>query len=92
MNPFRVGTEEMHGDILLTRVERKPPTWKAETSDSKGQPVICALQKAPKGSRGFNVILPGGNLVGFATKRIALKFIAHLEAEGQPPKSGTEPV
>ena len=77
---FRVGSEELHGDILLTRIKRKPPLWKVETYDSNGNKVECALSKAPKGIKGWEVILPKGEGARFRTKKQALAFITILEA------------
>lgn len=94
MNHFRMGTEEMYGNILLTRVNRNPPAYKCETSDDKGNPVVAVLEKAPRGNtqipgfrpwqrRGWNVILENQDVFGFRTKRDALRFISVLQHKEQ---------
>lgn len=62
----RVGTEKLEGDILFTRLSRKPPAWKAERIEEDGSIVACAVQKAPKGQRGWDVIVPSSSDKGEA--------------------------
>jgi len=81
---FAMANEEEREGVLLTRVCKKPPTFRAETTDSKGQPIVVALQKAPRGSRGYTVMLPKGEGLYFPTRRKACKYIADLETVEVP--------
>jgi hypothetical protein len=80
--------EEEREGVLLTKVSRKPPTFRAETTDDKGNSVIVALQKSPRPTRGWTVMLPNGEGLYFATRRKACKYIADLEVvEVGPPNT-----
>ena len=83
----RIGEEREYGDIFLTRISRKPPAFTVEAVTDTGTIFRCALQKAPKGRRGWDVIIPSSSDKGEAgiktiaahTKRDALKFISTLQ-------------
>jgi hypothetical protein len=88
---FAMAAESEREGVLLTLVCKKPRTFRAETTDDKGNSVIVALQKAAPPSRGYTVMLPDGNGVMFPTRRKALKYIADLEVtevEAAPIKDG----
>jgi hypothetical protein len=76
---FAVARESEREGVLLTKVCRKPPTFRAETVDDEGNQIVVALQKAPKGSRGYTVMLPKGEAVYFPTRRKACKYIGDLQ-------------
>ena len=86
---FAIARESMREGVLLTKVSRKPPTFKAETLDEAGNRIVVALQKAPKPMRGWTVMLPKGEGLYFATRRKACKYIGDLqttEVEAAPIK------
>ena len=76
---FAIARESEREGVLLTKVSRKPPTFRAETVDDKGNPIIVALQKAPKPMRGWTVMLPKGEGILFPTRRKACKYIGDLQ-------------
>lgn len=76
---FAMARESEREGVLLTKVCRKPPTFKAETVDDEGNVVTVAIQKAPRLTRGWNVLLPKGERMYFATKRKACKFVGLLQ-------------
>ena len=76
---FAIARESEREGVLLTRVSRKPPTFRAETVDDNGNSIIVALQKAPRPMRGYTVLLPNGEGVVFPTRRKACKYIADLQ-------------
>ena len=65
--------------ILVTRVNRKPPAYKCETTDDKGNQVVVALEKAQKGVKGWVVYLEQGAAQIFRYKRQAMAWIADLQ-------------
>jgi hypothetical protein len=69
---------------------KKPRTFRAETTDDKGNSVIVALQKAAPPSRGYTVMLPDGLGVMFPTRRKALKYIADLEVQATEATEATD--
>jgi hypothetical protein len=77
---FAMASEEEREGVLLTRVSKKPPTFRAETTDDKGQLITVAIQKSPRPTRGWNVLLPKGERMYFATRRKALKWVSLLQA------------
>jgi len=76
---FAIAGENEREGVLLTKVSRKPPTFKAETTDDKGQPIVVALQKSPRPTRGWIVMLPKGEGLYFPTRRKACKYIGDLQ-------------
>lgn len=78
---FAQSRESEREGVLLTQVSRKPPTYRAETVSDSGQPITVALQKSPRPTRGWNVLLPKGERMHFRTRRLACKFIGLLQAE-----------
>ena len=82
----RVGTEELQDEIVLVRVKRKPPLWRLEHYiELDGQPkkVVAIMEKAPKGERGWLVIVPNEegepHALRFRTKRQAILGFSKLE-------------
>ena len=75
----RIGEERMYNEILVTRVNRKPPAYKCETTDDKGNQVVVALEKAQKGVKGWVVYLEQGAAQIFRYKRQAMAWIADLQ-------------
>jgi hypothetical protein len=76
---FAMAAESEREGVVLTRVSKKPVTFRAETTDDKGNPIVVALQKSPRPTRGWNVMLPQGEGLYFATRRKACKYIADLQ-------------
>ena len=77
---FAIARESEREGVLLTKVCRKPPTFRAETTDDQGNSIIVALQKTdPRMGRSWTVMLPQGEGFTFPTRRKALKYIADLE-------------
>lgn len=76
---FAMAREQEREGVLMTRVSRKPSTFRCETTDDAGNTIEVALQAAPRGVRGWNVLLPKGGRQFFATRRKALKFIGLLQ-------------
>jgi len=74
LNPFRVGQEHECEEVLLTRTKRRPVDYYAENAYG----VSCVLRKGAKGTREWAVLLPGGGLHMFKTKRAACRFINRL--------------
>jgi hypothetical protein len=81
----QIGTERMYNEILLTRVSRKPPAYKCETTDINGNAVVLALEKATKPIKGWVVYLPDGKAEGFRIKREAMAFISALQVTEAAP-------
>lgn len=77
----RVGEEREFGEILLTRIKRKPPVYKCETTDDNGNPVVVALEKMPKGTKGWVVRLPKDEASMFKTRRQALNYVLDLQVQ-----------
>jgi len=71
-----VGTEQEYEGVLLTRAARKPPDFWAENDTG----VKCLLRKhlGKVSGKGWDVLLPGGGVHTFKTKRDACRFIARL--------------
>lgn len=91
-NPTPFPTEWFEGvketereGVLVTRINRKPPTYKCETVDSNGLQVVTGLKKSAPPLRGYEVLLPKGESIYCKTKRAALRFIASLETEVHEP-------
>jgi len=88
-----VGREEMCEGVLLTRANRTPPDYWAENDSG----VKCVLRKRNRrrGLRGWDVLLQGGGVHEFKTKRAACDFVARLrklevqDEDGET--TGTEP-
>jgi len=82
-----VSEETEHGDVLLTRVSRKPTAYKVEAVSPSGEIIHCGLQKCPKGVTGWDVLMPQSSAKGEAgiktmrwrTKAAAIRFIEMLE-------------
>lgn len=80
----RIGEETVYNEILLTRVSRKPTAYRCETSDDNGKAIVVALEKAPRGARGWTVYLPKGEAIAFKYKKQALKYISDLQVQELP--------
>jgi hypothetical protein len=76
---FAMARENEREGVLLTKINRKPPTFKAETQDDEGNLIEVGLQKAAPPLRGWNVLLPKGERQYFRTRRVACKFIGLLQ-------------
>lgn len=76
----RIGQEREFANILLTRVSRKPPAYKCETTDDDGQMIVVGLEKAPKGIKGWLLHTPHANEPQFfRTRRDALMHVSSLQ-------------
>ncbi len=83
----RLGEETLLGDVLLTRIGRKPPRWRMEYVRDDGKILAAMLVKSPKGRRGFDVMLDGdGNGYWAPTKGAAIAAFAeaHKTLEAAP--------
>lgn len=71
--------------IVAKRVKRKPPHWMLElkTLLFEDLGVRSILQKGRKGTREWQVLLPGGGAHSFKTKREALEFFSRLRPLSQ---------
>ena len=71
-----VGTKQECEGVLLTRANRVPPDYWAENDGG----VKCVLRKRNRrrGLRGWDVLLPGGGIHEFKTKRDACRFVGAL--------------
>ena len=70
---FAAAREQEREGVLLTRSSSKPPAFRAETTDDQGNPIVVMLRAAAKGLRGWDVLLPNGQGMFFATRRKACK-------------------
>jgi hypothetical protein len=77
----RLGTETFEEGVLVTRIKRKPPSYRLEQVMDDGRLKVAMLVKAPKGQSGYDVVLDGYGL-GFRapTRRKALRRFVALEA------------
>ena len=77
-----VGDERFCEGVLLTKASNRPPDWWAENENQ----VKCILRKrlARVFGRGWDVLLPGGGVHEFKTKRAACRFIARLAPLEKP--------
>lgn len=75
----RLGTETLEEEMLITRIDRKPPSYRVEYVRDDGKVMAAMLVKAPKGERGYDVVLDGQG-AGFRapTRRKALLAFAEL--------------
>lgn len=76
---FAMARESEREGVLLTKVCKKPPTFKAESLDDAGNLVTVALQKLPRPMRGYTVMLPKGEGIVCQTLRKACKFVSTLQ-------------
>ena len=75
------GREELVGDVLLTKASNCPPDYWAENENL----VKCVLRKRSSlFGRGWDVLLPGGGVHEFKTKRKAVEFISQLAPVEEP--------
>lgn len=80
-----VGTEQECEGVLLTRASRVPPDfWIENDNQVKG---VLRKRNRRAGLRGWDLLLPGGGIHEFKTKRAACRFFAQLidmrEDDGQ---------
>ena len=78
---FAMARESEREGVLLSLIAKLPRTYRAETVDAEGNSIVVALKKSPRPTRGWDVLLPQGEGLHFATKREALKFIGLLTVE-----------
>jgi hypothetical protein len=78
---FALAGEHEREGVLLTRMSRRPPVFKCETLDDKGNNITVAMSKMTKPNRGWLVRMPAGEAHAFRTQRDALKFIGGLQVE-----------
>jgi len=63
----------MEEGVLITRIKRKPPSYRLEYVRDDGKVMAAMLVKAPKGIKGYDVVLDGeGNAFHAPTRRKAL--------------------
>lgn len=74
----RVGTETMEEEILITRILRKPPSYRLEYVRDDGKVMAAMLVKSPKGTKGYDVVLDGLNGFHAPTRRKALVAFGEL--------------
>ena len=74
-----LGQESLYGDVLITRVRRKPPMFRLEQHDVSGDIIKGYLIKAPQGMRGWSLHLGKDVAKVFRTKRRAIEFFARLQ-------------
>ena len=87
---FTIARETEREGVLLTKVCKKPPTFRAESLDDQGNLITTALQKDPRPLRGYTVMLPGGIGHRFPTLRKACKFVGLLQATEATEDEATE--
>lgn len=89
---FTMARESEREGVLMTRVGKKPVTYRCETTDAKGNIITVGLQKLAPPLRGWSALLPKGVAFTFHTRRDALKFIGDLQTEVvEPPEEDKAP-
>lgn len=76
---FAMSRECEREGVLMTRVDRKPPSWMLEHMDANGAIIKGVLRDAKPGNRGYDLLLEGGGLHMFKTRRQALQFFSRLQ-------------
>lgn len=91
----RTGVETIEEEMLITRITRKPPAYRVEYVRADGKIMNAMLVKAPKGEKGFDVVLDGQG-AGFRapTRRKALVAFAklHMTLEAAPISDEAAPI
>jgi hypothetical protein len=74
-----VGDETFYCDLLITKLQNKPPTWSVEkVVDATGKIEKVNLLKSPRQVRGWVLHLGKDSFKRFNTKRAALDFFVRL--------------
>lgn len=72
---FAVGTETEEHGVFLTRIERKPSSWRLEQYVD-GEKMIALLRKLPRGLKGWEVHILGGEnqalILRYGTRKQAI--------------------
>jgi hypothetical protein len=84
----KIGSETVEHDVLITRIQRKPPFFKLETYDISGKKMTAVLKRVRCTGKGavnskeprWELILGPTWAKGFHTKRRALLFFARITA------------
>ena len=75
----RVGEEAIEEEILITRISRIPPSFRLEYVRDDSKIMAAMMVKAPKGQRGFDIVLDGsGGGFRARTRREALRAFSKL--------------
>lgn len=78
---FAMARELEREGVLLTRIGRKPPRYRMELPLDNGTVKAAMLIKAPKGNKGYHVVLDdAGNGYAAPTKRKAIKAFTELQS------------
>lgn len=78
---FAMAREFERDGVLLTRIGRKPPRYRMELPLDNGTVKAAMLIKAPKGNKGYHVVLDDvGNGYAAPTKRKAIKAFTELQS------------
>jgi len=84
----RLGTESYEESILITRIKRKPPSYRLEYVREDGKVMAAMLLKSAKPQKGYDVLLDGLHGFHAPTRRQALRAFGEMHKtleQGAPP-------